>query len=83
MDFRSFNGTEGEWYGPALETLKGQISSGGVEKNVTFAVVDHDDEETNKAVDQAFLKKYADSKYSVTMSSEPVRRNTLEVIPEG
>ena len=79
---RSFNGAEGKWFGPALETRKGKFSSGGVTKNVTFAVVDHDDEETNKAVDQSFLEKYSDSKYSVTMSSEPVRRNTLEVIPE-
>lgn len=79
---RSFNGTEGKWFGPALETRKGQISSGGVTKNVTFVVVDHEDEETNKAVDDSFLDKYSDSKYSVTMSTEPVRRNTLEVVPE-
>lgn len=80
---RSFNGTQGKWYGPALETGRGQISAGGVEKAVRFVPVDSDDEETNQAVDDSFLKKYADSKYSVTMSTEPVRRNTLEVVPES
>ena len=79
---RSFNGTAGKWYGPALETGRGRISAGGVEKAVRFVAVPADDEETNQAVDASFLKKYADSVYSVTMSTEPVRRNTLEVIPE-
>lgn len=80
---RSFNGTQGKWYGPALETGRGRISAGGVEKAVRFVPVDSADEETNQAVDDSFLKKYADSKYSVTMSTEPVRRNTLEVVPEN
>ena len=79
---RSFNGTQGKWYGPALETRRGRISSGGVDTSVRFVPVDVDDEETNSAVDAAFLEKYADSPYSVTMSTEPVRRHTLEVIPE-
>ena len=79
---RSFNGTEGKWYGPAVETGRGRISAGGVEKAVRFVQVDTEDEETNQAVDASFLEKYADSKYSVTMSTEPVRRNTLEVVPE-
>lgn len=79
---RSYNGTQGKWYGPALETGRGQISAGGVEKAVRFVPVDPEDEETNRAVDASYLKKYADSVYSVTMSTEPVRRNTLEVIPE-
>ena len=78
---RSFNGTQGKWYGPALETGRGRISAGGVEKEVRFVPVDSEDEKTNQAVDDSFLKKYADSKYSVTMSTEPVRRNTLEVVP--
>lgn len=78
---RSYNGTQGRWYGPALETGRGWISAGGVEKAVRFVPVESDDEETNRAVDASFLKKYADSEYSVTMSTEPVRRNTLEVVP--
>ncbi|GAA5068608.1 hypothetical protein GCM10023336_51930 [Streptomyces similanensis] len=46
-----------------------------------FVPVDSDDEETNQAVDASYLEKYNDSEYSVTMSTEPVRRNTLEVVP--
>ncbi|MFF0668700.1 SDR family NAD(P)-dependent oxidoreductase [Streptomyces tendae] len=80
---RSYNGTQGKWYGPALKTGRGRISAGGVEKSVRFVPVDPDDEETNQAVDASYLEKYADSEYSVTMSTEPVRRNTLEVVPQG
>lgn len=65
-----------------LESGRGRISAGGVEKNVRFVAVASDDEQTNRAVDASFLDKYADSPYSVTMSTERVRRNTLEVIPE-
>ncbi|GAA0953063.1 DUF2255 family protein [Nonomuraea longicatena] len=79
---RSFNGTQGKWYGPALQTGRGHISSGGVEKNVRFVPVPADDKKTNQAVDASFLKKYADSEHSVTMSTDPVRRNTLAVVPE-
>ena len=79
---RSYNGTRGKWYGPALETGRGRMSAGGVEKAVRLVAVDPADEETNRAVDASFLEKYADSQYSVTMSTEPVRRNTLQVVPE-
>ncbi|MFF2316933.1 DUF2255 family protein [Arthrobacter sp. NPDC058097] len=79
---RSYNGTAGKWYGPALETLRGRISAGGVEKAVRFVPVPEDDEEANQAVDASYREKYADSEYSVMMSTEPVRRNTLEVVPE-
>ncbi len=80
---RSYNGAQGKWYGPALKTGRGRISAGGVDKAVRFVPVDPADEETNQAVDAAYREKYADSEYSVTMSTEPVRRNTLEVVPEG
>lgn len=79
---RSYNGTAGKWYGPALATLRGKISAGGVEKNVRFVVVAADDETTNQAVDASYRKKYAGSPYAVTMSEAPVRTNTLEVVPE-
>lgn len=80
---RSYNGTAGKWYGPALATLRGRISAGGVEKSVRFVAVAADDEETNSAVDASFREKYAGSPYSITMSEAPVRTNTLEVIPEN
>ena len=79
---RSFNGAEGKRFGLILEIRKGKIYSSGVTKNATFAVVDHDDEETNLAVDHSFVENYSDSNYSVTMSSEPARQNTFEVILE-
>ncbi|MGW6466512.1 DUF2255 family protein, partial [Streptomyces rubiginosohelvolus] len=45
---RSYNGTQGKWYGPALKTGRGRISAGGVDKPVRFVPVDPDDEETNQ-----------------------------------
>ncbi|MGV9711458.1 hypothetical protein ACWDTI_12420 [Gordonia sp. NPDC003424] len=39
------------------------------------------DDATNPAVDQSYLSKYAGSEAAVTMSTEPVRRNTIEVVP--
>lgn len=80
---RSYNGTQGKWYGPALATGRGTISAGGVEKAVRFVPIDPEDEQTNNAVDASFRQKYAGSEYAVTMSTEPVRRNTLRVVPEG
>lgn len=78
---RSFNGTGGGWYGPALDSGRGRISAGGVEKDVTFVPVAADDEDTNTAVDASFRVKYAPSPYAETMSTDPVRQNTLEVVP--
>lgn len=76
---RSFNGTGGKWYGPALVSGKGHISAGGVSKDVTFVKID--DEETKQAIDTAYHAKYDPSPYAETMASDPVRDNTLEVIP--
>ena len=76
---RSYNGVSGGWYGPALESGKGRISAGGVEKDVTFVSID--DEEVKKAVDAAYYQKYAGSPYAETMATDPVRDNTVEVIP--
>lgn len=78
---RSYNGTAGSWYGPALASGRGRVSAGGVTKEVDFAPVA--DEETNTAVDAAYRAKYADSPYAAAMSTGPVRGNTLEVRPRG
>ena len=78
---RSYTGLEGKWYAPALATLRGRVSAGGVTKDVRFARVE--DEETNRAIDAAYLEKYTPSPYAPEMGQEPVRSNTLEVIPRG
>lgn len=76
---RSFNGATGKWFGPALASRRGRISAGGITKEVTFTPVD--DDTINKAIDQSYRTKYAGSPDAETMSTEPVRRNTLEVTP--
>ncbi|MEJ2870471.1 DUF2255 family protein [Actinomycetospora sp. OC33-EN08] len=78
---RSFNGVGGGWFGPALESGRGRITAGRVARDVTFVVVPVEDEQTNAAVDVSFRAKYADSPYAETMSTDPVRLNTLEVVP--
>ncbi|MFC4128074.1 DUF2255 family protein [Nocardia rhizosphaerae] len=67
---RSYNGTRGSWYGPALETGRGRIRAGGVENTVRFVPVAADDEQTNRAVDASYRAKYADSEYSRTAGSD-------------
>lgn len=76
---RSYTGLEGKWYAPALASLRGRVSAGGVTKEVRFARVA--DEATNSAIDAAYLAKYRPSPYAPEMGQEPVRSNTLEVIP--
>lgn len=76
---RSYTGLEGKWYAPALASLRGRVSAGGVSKEVRFARVI--DEATNAAIDAEYLRKYTPSPYAPEMGQEPVRSNTLEVIP--
>jgi hypothetical protein len=76
---RSYSGADGKWYVPATETRKGRVSAGGVTKNVEFIPID--DENTKRAVDEAYRGKYTGSAYAESMATEPVRSNTLEVVP--
>lgn len=76
---RSYTGLEGKWYAPALASLRGRVSAGGVTKDVRFERVS--DEAINAAIDEAYLAKYTPSPYAPEMGEEPVRSNTLEVIP--
>lgn len=54
---RSYRGSAGAWYRPALQHAEGRIRAAGVERDVTFERPDgdtvHDD------VDQAYRSKYA------------------------
>jgi len=76
---RSYTGLAGKWYAPALASLRGRVSAGGVTKDVRFERVV--DDATNTAIDAAYLAKYTPSPYAPGMGQEPVRSNTLEVIP--
>lgn len=79
---RSFNGTAGAWYNSALDSGSGHVAAGDIASTaVRFVPVDEADEDVNLAVDAAYRAQYAGSPYAVTMSTEPVRRNTLEVVP--
>ncbi|MCZ4302784.1 DUF2255 family protein [Microbacterium oxydans] len=76
---RSYTGLAGKWYAPALASLRGRVSAGGITKDVRFEPVT--DEATNVAIDAEYLDKYTPSPYAPEMGQEPVRSNTLEVIP--
>lgn len=76
---RSYTGLEGKWYAPALASLRGRVSAGGVTKDVRFERIT--DEAINSAIDAEYLRKYTPSPYAPEMGQEPVRSNTLEVIP--
>lgn len=76
---RSYTGLAGKWYAPALASLRGRVSAGGVTKDVRFERVT--DDATNAAIDAEYLAKYTPSPYAPEMGQEPVRSQTLEVIP--
>lgn len=76
---RSYTGADGRWYEPAAETHRGRVTAGGVTKNVELVPID--DESIKRAVDEAYRGKYAGSARAESMATEPVRNNTLEVVP--
>jgi hypothetical protein len=76
---RSYTGLEGKWYAPALASMQGRVSAGGVTKDVRFERIT--DEAINALIDAEYLRKYTPSPYAPEMGQEPVRSNTLEVIP--
>ncbi len=76
---RSYNGVEGRWYTAAKAAGHGRITSGGVEKDVTFEFPA--DSETNSAVDEGYRQKYAGSPYTPPMLEPPVQAATVRLVP--
>ena len=76
---RAYNGTASRWYGSARSQGAGRITAGGIEKDVTFTLVD--DRALNDRVDDAYSTKYAGSPYLPPMLTDRVRAATVRVDP--
>ncbi len=78
---RSWRGHGGAWFRGAEQTHEGRISSGGVQKDVTFVEVDASDA-INDALDAAYRAKYRRyASYVPPMLSAEARATTLRLVP--
>lgn len=76
---RAYNGTTSRWYGSARAQRAGRITAGGVQRDVTFTLVD--DGAVNDQIDDAYRAKYAGSPYLPPVLTEKVRAATVRVDP--
>ncbi len=79
---RAYKGPTSPWYRGVLTRHEGRISSGGVEKEVTF--VEQTDPELIEKVSQAFLSKYRsyDPQWVRPMVTPEARQATLKLVPQ-
>lgn len=78
---RSVKGTEAGWFRGTRPLHEGSISSGGVEKDVTFEDVDPADP-VNERIDAVYRQKYGAGSSSVAaITADAARQATLKVRP--
>lgn len=78
---RSYLGENGVWYQSARAHGHGHISAGGVDSDVTFALVTEDD--INAEIDAAYRDKYGryGPRFLDPMTAPIARATTLKLIP--
>ena len=76
---RSWRGDGGRWYRAARASGEGQVSAGGVSKDVALLATG---DEVNDAVDAAFREKYGRyTGYVEPMVAPQARATTLRLVP--
>ena len=79
---RSWRGRDGSWYRAAQSRREGHISTGGVEKDVTF--VEETDPDINDELDSVYREKYRRyASYVTPMISPEARSTTLRLVPSS
>jgi hypothetical protein len=78
---RSWQGSTASWFRRVHAHPEGQISAGGIEKQVT--VEDINDEAVNNEVDGAYRAKYGHSGYVAEMIRPEARATTLKLEPRS
>jgi hypothetical protein len=76
---RSVRGSEGAWFRGVQERREGHISSGGLDRDVTFEDADHalDDE-----IDEEYRRKYGRTSSAVDrITSADARATTIRLVP--
>ncbi|WP_061296640.1 DUF2255 family protein [Herbidospora cretacea] len=78
---RSYRGEDSHWFTVSQIAGEGQITAGGVRKEVRF-VREHDSP-TNDAVDLAYRMKYRDqdTAYVDPLVASPAKETTLKLVP--
>ena len=78
---RSYKGHGGSWFRAAQVRREGRVSSGGVEKDVTF--VDAADPRINAQIDAAYRTKYRrySAQYVDSIVSADARATTIKLVP--
>ena len=78
---RSWRGDDGCWYCAARASRDGQVSAGGVSKDVALLAAG---DEVNDAVDAAFREKYGRyTGYVEPMVAPQARATTLRLVPRS
>ena len=78
---RSWRGDGGRWYRAARASGEGQVSAGGVSKDVALLAAG---DEVNDAVDAAFREKYGRyTGYVEPMVAPQARATTLRLVPRS
>jgi hypothetical protein len=77
---RGYNGQQSRWYQAAILQKAGRITAAGITKEVSFAPVDG---AVNDRIDEAYGRKYANSRYLVPMIGERARAATVRITPKG
>jgi hypothetical protein len=76
---RAYNGRASRWYQSAVAQQAGRIRVAGLEREVSFQIVD--DAGLNDQIDAAYRTKYADSPYLPPMVAEKTRAATIRILP--
>jgi hypothetical protein len=77
---RSYRGQSGRWYRDAIDTGRGHLRIGTVERDVSF---DSDHRVDQSDVDAAFRAKYGRSSYVDAMVTPDVAATTLRLVPRA
>ncbi len=75
---RAYSGVRSSWYQSAIQQQKGRIQAAGKTFDVHFEAVEST---INNAIDQAYRKKYTNSRYLSSMLSERARAATVCISP--
>jgi hypothetical protein len=76
---RANNGANSRWYQSAIQQKTGRIHAAGLIKEARFEPAQG---EINKAIDEAYKKKYGDSPYLPAMISDRSKAATVKITPQ-
>ncbi|WP_179403702.1 DUF2255 family protein [Burkholderia guangdongensis] len=76
---RGYNGRNSRWYRAAIAQKGGRITAAGMTKDVSFQPVIG---AINDQIDDAYRRKYGDSRYLAPMIGARARSATIRIMPK-